>query len=57
MNIDFIQKFYELNPSKRHYLYSIALIYPFEKYDDNQGSLSEHIFGQIPAELRESFQM
>lgn len=34
MNIEFIRKFYELNPSKKYYLYSIALLYPLEKYDD-----------------------
>lgn len=33
MNIEFIQRFFELNPAKRHYLYSVALSYPAEKYD------------------------
>ena len=55
MNIEFIQKYYELNPSKRHYLYSIALLYPLERFDDHLGSLCEYLFEQLPAELRESF--
>jgi hypothetical protein len=57
MNIEFIQRFYELNPAKKHYLYSIALVYPYEQFENEDISLSEYLFNQLPLKLTESFQM
>lgn len=44
MNIEFIQRFYEMNPTKRHYLYSVALMYPLEGYESEDFSLSDYLF-------------
>lgn len=55
MSMEFLQRYYELNPAKRHYLYSVALAYPLEKYGNKEISLSEYMFDKIPLELRESF--
>jgi hypothetical protein len=57
MNIEFIQRFYELNPAKKQYLYSIALVYPYEQFENEDISLSEYLFNQLPLKLTESFQI
>ena len=44
MNIEFIQRFYEMNPAKRHYLYSVALMYPLESFESKDLSLSDYLF-------------